>query len=80
MKSDGLGTLFVVEGNKHFVIVQEYRIDKHVDQHLTMFFLCHIQLAEAVKPETHKFFADLRFFQLFKRNAIFKFLLGCFQF
>ncbi len=45
-----------------------------------MLFLFHIQLAEAVEPETHEFFTDLRLFQLFKSNAIFQFLFSCLQF
>ena len=55
-------------------------IDKGVNKGLSVLLLGHIQLAEAVEPETHKFFTDLWLLQFFKRNAILKFLFGSFQF
>ena len=58
-KGDGFRALLVVEGDHHFIIIQENRIDEGVDEHLTVALLPHVQLAEAVEPEGHKLRADL---------------------
>ena len=58
-EGDGFRALLVVEGDHHFIIVQENRIDEGVDEHLAVALLPHVQLAEAVEPEGHKLRADL---------------------
>lgn len=64
-EGDGFCAFLVVEGDHHFIIVQENRIDEGVDEHLAMDLLPHVQLTETVEPEGHKLRADLGLRQLF---------------
>lgn len=75
----GFRALFVVEGDHHFIIVQENRIDEGVDEHLAMALLPHVQLAEAVEPEGHKLRADLGLRQLFAGKPVLKLVAAVFQ-
>ena len=75
-KGDGFRAFLVVEGDHHFIIVQENRIDEGVDEHLAMALLPHVQLAEAVEPEGHKLRADLGADQLFVGYFQLQILLG----
>lgn len=56
---NGLRPFLVVEGDKHFVIVQVDCVDKSVNQCLTLFLLRKVQLAEPGQPEPHKVLAEL---------------------
>ena len=78
-EGDGFRALLVVEGDHHFIIVQENRIDEGVDEHLAMDLLPHVQLAEAVEPERHKLRADLGLRQLFAGKPVFKLVAAVFQ-
>ena len=78
-ESDGFRALLVVEGDHHFIIVQENRVDEGVDEHLAMALLPHVQLAEAVEPEGHKLRADLGLRQLFAGKPVLKLVAAVFQ-
>ena len=51
LKSDGLGSILVVERDQHPVIVQENGIDKNFNQRFPLFFLRNIELSKFHQPE-----------------------------
>ena len=79
-EGDGFRALLVVEGDHHFIIIQENRVDEGVDEHLAVVLLPHVQLAEAVEPEGHKLRADLGLCQLFAGKPVLKLVAAVFQF
>lgn len=79
-KGDGFRALLVVEGDHHFIIVQENRVDEGVNEHLAVAFLPHVQLAEAMEPEGHKLGTDLGLRQLFAGKPVLKLVAAVFQF
>ena len=78
-EGDGFRAFLVVEGDHHFIIVQENRIDEGVDEHLAVALLPHVQLAEAVEPERHKLRADLGLRQFFAGKPVLKLVAAVFQ-
>ena len=74
IKGNGNGTcpVLVVEGNHHFVVVDEDGVDEGINQHLAVGFLPHVQLAETVQPKGHKLGADLRLCPLPTSNSGFQ--------
>ena len=70
----------MVEGNHHFIVIDENGVDKSVNQHLPVGLLPHVQLAEAVEPEGHKLGAHLGLRQLLTGDTGFQFLFCGFQF
>ena len=79
-KGDGFCALLVVEGDHHFIIVRENRVDEGVNEHLAVAFLPHVQLAEAVEPEGYKLGTDLGLRQLFAGKPVLKLVAAVFQF
>ena len=79
-EGDGFRALLVVEGDHHFIIVQENRVDEGVNEHLAVAFLPHVQLAEAMEPEGHKLGTDLGLRQLFAGKPVLKLVAAVFQF
>ena len=80
VKGNGFGTLFVIEGNEHFIIVQENCVDKRINQHLPVFLFRHIQLTEPMQPEGHELGTDFRFCQLLQGNLVFQLVTAVLQF
>ena len=78
-EGDGFRAFLVVEGDHHFIIVQENRIDEGVDEHLAVALLPHVQLTETVEPEGHKLCADLGLRQLFAGKPVLKLVAAVFQ-
>ena len=79
-EGDGFRAFLVVEGDHHFIIVQENRVDEGVNEHLAVAFLPHDQLAEAMEPEGHKLGTDLGLRQLFAGKPVLKLVAAVFQF
>ena len=66
------GSVMIIVGYFHFVVIEEDRVHKGVDQHFSMRLLFHVQFPEPVKPECQEFFADPGLCQLFAGDFVFQ--------
>lgn len=68
VKSNRACTVLEIIGQQQFIVIQEYCVDKCINQHSAVLHIGNIQLAEAVQPKSHKLSRDFWLLQLFFLN------------